>query len=143
MNRDKTYPVILRVTDIDVAYLVQARPMGTFQRRCRGWTSIAAAARLSCAGNGGDQPASGFDAPETMVFGIDEHDIVLAIDGDFFGSIEGGLQRRPMVASVASFSGPGNGSDDPCAHVHSTHLMIVPQTNVEVPRWAKCQCARS
>jgi hypothetical protein len=67
--------------------------MGTFQPRCRGWASIATAARFSCAGNGSDQSTGCFNTPETMVFGIDEHDIALAIDGYFFGSIEGGLQR--------------------------------------------------
>ena len=114
-------------------------PWGRFQRRRRGWTTITAAARLSCTGDGGDQPARRIDTPETVVFGIDEHDIVLAIDGDFFGSIEGGMQRRPMVASIAPFSGPGHGSDDAGVHVNSTDLMIVAQTNVEVPRWAKSQ----
>ena len=127
MNGDETHPVVLRVTDVDVTYLVDACAVGTFQPRFRGWTSITAAARFSCAGNGSDQPAGRIDTPETMVFGIDEHDIVLAIDGNFFGSIEGGLQRCAMVASVASFSGPGNGSDDPRPHVHATNFMIVPQ----------------
>src|SRR5262245_49787863 len=103
--------MILRVTDVNIACFVQAGPVRTFQRRRRGWSTIAAITRLSCTGNGGDHPADPVDTPETVVFGIDEDDIAMAIDGDFFRSIEGGLQRRPMVAGVASFSGPGHRAD--------------------------------
>jgi hypothetical protein len=113
MNGDKSHPMILRVTDIDVAYFVYARPVWTLQRCRRGWPAIAAAARLSRASDRGHPPASHFDAPDTVVFGIDKQDIVLGVDGDLFRTVKGGLKRRPMITSVALFSSPSNGSDDP------------------------------
>jgi hypothetical protein len=116
--------------------------MRTAQRRRRGGATVATAAWLSRASDRGDQPTHCLDAPDTVVFGIDEHDIVLAIDGDLFWAIEGGLQRRPMVTSVALCPGPGDGANDARLHVHLTHLVVISQTDIEVPCRPKCQGAR-
>src|ERR671923_11216 len=48
-----------------------------------------------------------------------------------------------MVASVTPFTGPGNGSNDSGAEVYLTYLMVISQTDVEVPRRAERQGARS
>src|ERR671922_2387612 len=109
---DKTDSMILRVTDIDVAFLVHTCAMRAFERCSRGRTAVSGAPGLPRSSHRRDQPASSIDATDAVVFGIDEDDVVVAIDGDLLRAIEGGLQRRPMIASVAPFTRTGNGADE-------------------------------
>src|SRR5215510_8192700 len=83
VDRDKANPMVLRIADIQIAGRIHADTVRALQRGGCRRSPVAASTRLPRPSHRGDQPTGALDPSDTVVFGIDEPDIVMAIDGDF------------------------------------------------------------
>src|SRR5207244_10064071 len=93
---------------------------------------VAGGALPAGAGDGGDDMGAGVDAAHAVVFGIDDEEVVVAVDGDPLRAVEGGLERRSSVAAVALLAPAGNGGDAGGPGVHAAHAVPLPLADKEI-----------
>ena len=62
----------------------------------------------------------------TVVFGIDENDVALVIDGDFLRSIECSSQSWSMVPRIALLTRASDGMNDSRPSVDFPNFVIIP-----------------
>ncbi len=92
--------MIVGIADEDGAIRSDGDPVRAVESGAGGRAAVAVAAGLAGPGHGADAMGGRVDEPDGVVLGVDDPDIPRRIDGQLFGTVEGGRFRRPAVAPV-------------------------------------------
>lgn len=94
--------------------------------------AVVAAVFGADAGDGGDDVGFVVDFPDGLVFGIDDEDVVLFIEGDAFGAVEGGVCGGGVVAGVSFFARAGDVGEDVGVEVEFENGVAFAEGDVEM-----------
>ena len=108
---DLSDPVIERVSDVDVAAAVYVHTLRGMEGCVERGTFVTLEARAAGTRGGGDDSGSEVDFSNAVVAGVCNIEVVIVVDGESEGRVEGGGRCGASVSREARIAGSGNGRD--------------------------------
>src|SRR4051794_38289846 len=110
--------MIIRVADKDRAVGSYRSTVRSVQRCRAGVAAITRIALTAIPGDGRDNSGALVDQADRVIFGVDDQQITVTINGELLRRIKDRGESGPAVTGVAPRARPGDGRDDPASRIN-------------------------